>query len=292
MKRTRRYTRKRFIAMAAIITATASVEAFLGGMITVEALRGQTVLSGSNAAVETSKVEAEVEDTGLYTELIDIDRFNQTAWSALDEQEMNFTLIAEDFINGNETQTTFNSVEEMEAFVEFFSQTYSLTFRNSADYYLGYYDNGDGTYTMIYDRERFDTSREETTARRVATMQAVVEKYKLHAYENPYEEIFDIEDRINTYLCYNIDELKESTYGSLHTDEGVCAHYAAIFYILANAEGIPTEIVHGYYTDDNGEAGGHAWNEVHLDGQTITLDPTNEYGAVPDEEMWRYQRAY
>lgn len=235
----------------------------------------------------TGQAEAS-QTTGLYTELLDIDNFNATAWSALDEQELYFTNAAEKIINGRATEIVVNSKEEAQDFSNFFGDTYGLVFRNSADYSFNYYINEDGTYTVGYNKDEVDKSREETAARRVAIMQAMIDKYKLHDYENAYEEVQSITDRIHEKLVYNLDNVKASSYEALQTGEGVCTHFSTAFYVIANAEEIPTELVVGKYYQDNGEFEWHSWCEVHLDGVTYTVDPTGA-GFVNEADMWRYE---
>jgi hypothetical protein len=58
--------------------------------------------------------------------------------------------------------------------------------------------------------------------------------------------------------------------------KGDCTEHAALFTALARATGIPTRTVSGlmYMGDDVKAFGGHAWNEVVLDGKWVPVDPT------------------
>lgn len=57
---------------------------------------------------------------------------------------------------------------------------------------------------------------------------------------------------------------------------GDCTEHALLFATLARAAGIPTREVGGvmYMGDEVQAFGGHAWNEVVLDGKWIPVDPT------------------
>lgn len=274
-------SRKALVACTAVISVAATLFTFsLGTIIKTVADDKVNYLAGTGRAGANGS-------TGLYTELIDIDSFNKTAWSALDEQELYFTNAAEDIINGRATEIVVNSKEEAQDFSDFYGDTYGLVFRNSADYSFSYYMNEQGTYTVRYDEDEIDKSREETAARRVAIMQAMIDKYKLHDYEDAYEEVQSITDRIHEQLTYNSDSVKASSYEALRTGEGVCTHFSTAFYVIANTEGIPTELVAGKYTHDD-EAIWHSWCEVHINGVTYTVDPTGA-GFVDEADMWRYE---
>lgn len=51
---------------------------------------------------------------------------------------------------------------------------------------------------------------------------------------------------------------------ALARHKGVCQHYAVIFATLARALGVPARIIEGFLLVD-GQAGGHAWNEVEIE---------------------------
>jgi transglutaminase-like putative cysteine protease len=57
---------------------------------------------------------------------------------------------------------------------------------------------------------------------------------------------------------------------------GDCTEHAALFTALARAAGIPARTVGGvmYMGDEEKAFGGHAWNEVVLDGAWVPVDPT------------------
>jgi transglutaminase-like putative cysteine protease len=58
--------------------------------------------------------------------------------------------------------------------------------------------------------------------------------------------------------------------------KGDCSEHALLFVTLARAAGIPARQVGGlmYMGDDVKAFGGHAWDEVALDGQWVPVDPT------------------
>jgi hypothetical protein len=60
----------------------------------------------------------------------------------------------------------------------------------------------------------------------------------------------------------------------LKSKKGECSAHALLFTTLARAAGIPAREAGGwYYMGDSYQAfGGHAWNEVILDGQWVPVD--------------------
>lgn len=60
----------------------------------------------------------------------------------------------------------------------------------------------------------------------------------------------------------------ESTY---LVKKGICYDYSALFASMLRSQGIPAKLVKGY--SDNVD-GYHAWNEVYIDGEWITIDTT------------------
>lgn len=58
--------------------------------------------------------------------------------------------------------------------------------------------------------------------------------------------------------------------------QGDCTEHAMLYVTLARAAGVPAREVSGviYMGDDHKAFGGHAWVEVVLDGQWISMDPT------------------
>lgn len=58
------------------------------------------------------------------------------------------------------------------------------------------------------------------------------------------------------------------------TNKGICYDYASLFAAMLRSIGIPTKLVKGYasYAPDTY----HAWNEVLIEGEWITVDPTRD----------------
>jgi transglutaminase-like putative cysteine protease len=53
--------------------------------------------------------------------------------------------------------------------------------------------------------------------------------------------------------------------------DGICYDYASLFAAMARSQGIPTKLVKGYNVDVDSY---HAWNQVYLNGEWITVDTT------------------
>ena len=89
---------------------------------------------------------------------------------------------------------------------------------------------------------------------------------------------------IHDYLIYNADYYSgnlntrpgwaSAVKGVIMNHEGVCNSYALAFYTMAVAEGIPCKFVSGTATNSVGSTGGHAWNQVQLNGTWYYIDCT------------------
>lgn len=73
----------------------------------------------------------------------------------------------------------------------------------------------------------------------------------------------------------------------LTTRMGICQDLAALAACMLRVQGIPTRMIIGY-ADNNY----HAWNSVHLDGETITLDLTAEVRAISKNVTYTVERYY
>ena len=78
---------------------------------------------------------------------------------------------------------------------------------------------------------------------------------------------------------YIRDELRPesvSVQEIIASKRGDCTEHALLFVTLARAVGVPTREVSGlmYMADDVKSFGGHAWDEVLLDGKWLHVDPT------------------
>ena len=83
---------------------------------------------------------------------------------------------------------------------------------------------------------------------------------------------------VNNYIIYSKDDYSQwhiSVYNIINTRNGVCSDYAELFTTLARSIGIACKTVGGYALDPiNGFLGGHAWNEVEINGKWYGVDPT------------------
>lgn len=93
----------------------------------------------------------------------------------------------------------------------------------------------------------------------------------------------DAKDKVQRLVRFVYGYLKKQTVlGHLTVKEiialkkGDCSHHARLFTALARASGISAREVHGlaYMGDDARSFGGHAWNEVVLDGCWVPVDST------------------
>jgi transglutaminase/protease-like cytokinesis protein 3 len=83
---------------------------------------------------------------------------------------------------------------------------------------------------------------------------------------------------VHNYIQYSKDDYSQhfiSVYDIIRTKNGVCSDYAELFTALARSIGIPCQKVEGFALDPyDGSLGGHAWNEVELNGKWFGVDPT------------------
>ncbi|MGI9014228.1 MAG: transglutaminase-like domain-containing protein [Phycisphaerales bacterium] len=90
------------------------------------------------------------------------------------------------------------------------------------------------------------------------------------------EKVQALIDFVDTFVHddYNANQL--SVLDILRVKRGDCSEHAALFTALARAVGIPCRGVEGlvYIGDEHQSLGGHAWNEVVLDGYWQPVDPT------------------
>lgn len=56
---------------------------------------------------------------------------------------------------------------------------------------------------------------------------------------------------------------------------GACRHRALLFKVLADEAGLEVALVRGYMRGSSGRYGGHAWNELTLDGEKLMVDVMN-----------------
>jgi uncharacterized repeat protein (TIGR02543 family) len=86
---------------------------------------------------------------------------------------------------------------------------------------------------------------------------------------------------LSGYTGYS-DEALANPYIVWKTGEAVCYGYAQLMEIMLQAAGVPSTTVRGW------REGSHVWNMVYIDGEWMTLDPTNlkywEISFLPDAE--------
>jgi hypothetical protein len=80
---------------------------------------------------------------------------------------------------------------------------------------------------------------------------------------------------VHEYITYEIVYMPRIE-DLLERKKGDCKSYSLMFTCLARAAGIPTRQAYGYFYmgDEIKGFGGHAWNEVVLDGQWVPVDAT------------------
>ena len=79
---------------------------------------------------------------------------------------------------------------------------------------------------------------------------------------------------MNDFVQPNLSATLPNIHDLLQRKKGDCKSYALMFTTLARAAGVPSREVSGllYIGDDNKAFGGHAWNEVVLDGVWVPVD--------------------
>ena len=91
----------------------------------------------------------------------------------------------------------------------------------------------------------------------------------------------DIYNYVVDNIRYDADKVFDLLYdylpdivGTYTTSEGICYDYASLFAAMLRSVGIPTKLVKGYasYAPDTY----HAWNEVYIEGEWITVDTTRD----------------
>ena len=97
---------------------------------------------------------------------------------------------------------------------------------------------------------------------------------------------------IYNWICDNIEyDTSFSIYTAddcYKTKKGVCQAYCELFYQLAKAVGINTEIVRGLAKDKQGKVNNHAWIKAYTEDNTgMLLDPTWGAGSVDNGRFIR-----
>lgn len=101
-------------------------------------------------------------------------------------------------------------------------------------------------------------------------------------FDAPAQKLQAIYEYIVNHIDYDYSKINNldkqyvpDVEDTLATEMGICYDFAALLASMLRSQGIPTKLVKGY--SDNVD-GYHAWNEVYLDGEWITVDTT--YDAV------------
>lgn len=91
-------------------------------------------------------------------------------------------------------------------------------------------------------------------------------------------------NKINTISNDYVPDIQ----ATIDSKTGICYDYSALFAGILRSQGIHTKLVKGYKTGLNVY---HAWNEVFLDGEWITVDTTFD-AALGDTQMAKLASEY
>jgi hypothetical protein len=92
--------------------------------------------------------------------------------------------------------------------------------------------------------------------------------------KTPREKVQRIVDFVHDYVQPSLSASLPNIHDLMQRKKGDCKSYALMTTTLARAAGVPSREVSGllYIGDDNKAFGGHAWNEVVLDGVWVPID--------------------
>jgi len=92
--------------------------------------------------------------------------------------------------------------------------------------------------------------------------------------KTPREKVQRIVDFVHDYVQPSLSASLPNIHDLMQRKKGDCKSYALLTTTLARAAGLPSREVSGllYIGDDNKAFGGHAWNEVVLDGVWVPID--------------------
>lgn len=79
-----------------------------------------------------------------------------------------------------------------------------------------------------------------------------------------------------------------SVTSTFESNKGVCYDYAALFAAMLRSVDVPTKLVKGYKSDI---ASYHAWNQVYVNGQWITVDTTYDSGLLANGIEYKMVKA-
>src|SRR5262249_48216073 len=94
--------------------------------------------------------------------------------------------------------------------------------------------------------------------------------------KTPEEKVRRIVDFVHDFVKPTLSAAIPSIHDLLEKKTGDCKSYALLVTNLARASGVPAREVAGllYVGDDQKAFGGHAWNEVVLNGVWVPIDAT------------------
>lgn len=90
----------------------------------------------------------------------------------------------------------------------------------------------------------------------------------------PEDKVKRIVEFVNDFVQPNLSATLPNVHDLMKHKKGDCKSYALLTTVLARAAGVPAREVSGllYIGDDNQSFGGHAWNEVVLNGVWVPID--------------------
>lgn len=239
---------------------------------------------------DVAQKEANEQKKVLLTTDFDMTSFNLTADKALSEKERRYRAIGTALTDGQIDSAAFSSREEYDDFRGYFYKTFCVNNINAFHNDMQLILNDDGTVVCYYLPKASDEDHVYSTLERKGLYKEIVDCYGVNMeYTDTVEEVNSIIDRIHGKLTYDKEYIYSSLDDAIERGTGVCVHFAACYYVLANVEGIPTRVCGGYYTRDNGTGGLHAWCQSVLpDGTVITVDPTMG-SIVKDSDLSKYE---
>ncbi len=131
-----------------------------------------------------------------------------------------------------------------------------------------------------------------------AAYQALAQEYRLPETKYDWSELagsivgassdkHEQSYKIYRWICDNIEyDVNHRIYTAdecIEQKKGVCQAYSELFYRLADAVGLESEVVVGYSKNPDGslDAMGHAWVTAYMeDGSSILIDPTWGAGSI------------
>jgi hypothetical protein len=166
--------------------------------------------------------------------------------------------------DGEYTVRIMQNIEENQYFaVE--SKTFDVVLDDATRAFLNSIQNVNWSYDMdpIYDVRYIVASSLDESEGLLSLCTEDIYDYVVENIRYDSDKVFDL---LYDYLPNIVD-----TYT---TNTGICYDYASLFAAMLRSIGIPTKLVKGYasYAPD----AYHAWNEVFIDGEWITVDPTRD----------------